>query len=102
MDTLKDATNTWLDQFKEVSQHFQLDAKAYGFGVKLKIGDAPSHPIRRLNLLLAKFQEKLPPFTFWHGRKTPAFIIDEANELRALLNDPHGHDAIHNFFKWLP
>ena len=101
MDTLKDATNSWLDQFKEVAQHFQLDAKVYGFEVKVKIEGPSSYPIRRLNDLLSKFEEKLPHFTFWHGRKIPVFIIDEANELRALLKDPHGHDAIHNFFKWL-
>ena len=97
VDTLKDATNSWLDQFKQVAQHFQLDAKVYGFEVKVKIEGLSSHPIRRLNDLLSKFKEKLPHFTFWHGRKIPVFIIDEANELRALLKDPHEHNAIHNF-----
>ena len=90
VDTLKDATNSWLDQFKEVAQHFQLDAKVYRFEVKVKIEGPSSHPIRRLNELLSKFEEKLPHFTFWHGRKIPVFIIDEANELRALLKDHMG------------
>ena len=79
VDSLKDATNSWLDQFKEVAQHFQLDAKVYGFEVKMKIEGPSSHPIRRLNGLLSKFQEKLPHFTFWQGSKIPVFIIDEAN-----------------------
>ena len=61
VDTLKDATNSWLDQFKELGQHFELDAKAYGFEVKMKIGDPSLHPIRRLNHLLLKFQENCHP-----------------------------------------
>lgn len=28
-------------------------------------------------------------------------IINEANELRALLNQPGGQDALHNLFKWM-
>ena len=33
--------------------------------------------------------------------KAPVFIVDEANELNALTEQPDGHDALHNFFKWL-
>ena len=41
------------------------------------------------------------PQTFWHRTKAPVFIDDEANELNALTEQPDGHDALHNFFKWL-
>ena len=53
----------------------------------------------RLNDLLHSLQSKLPSYTYRHGAKAPVFIIDEANELRSLLKDVAGHDALHNFFK---
>jgi len=58
-------------------------------------------PIAKLNDLLGVFDGKLPPCTFWHGTKAPVFIIEEANELNKLTEQPDGHDALHNFFKWL-
>ena len=43
-----------------------------------------------------------PPRTLWHGTKAPVFINDEANQLNKLTEQPvSGHDALHNFFKWL-
>ena len=51
------------------------------------IPDENVPPMKKLNDLLHSFEEKLPPYTFWHGEKAPLFIVDEANELRALTKD---------------
>ena len=45
VDTLKEATNSWLEQFKEAAQHFKLDAKAYGFEVEVTTEGSSLHPI---------------------------------------------------------
>ena len=39
--------------------------------------------------------------SFEAKEKAPLFIIDKANELRALSKDPDGSEALHNLFKWL-
>ena len=45
VDTLKEATNSWLEQFKEAVQHFKLDAKAYGFEIKVTTEGSSLHPL---------------------------------------------------------
>jgi len=63
-----------------------------------------SRLLQKLNDLLWVFDGKLSPpphRTFWHGTKAPVFIIDEANELNKLTEQPDGHNALQNFFKWL-
>ena len=45
VDTLKEATNSWLEQFKEAAQHFKLDAKAYGFEVEVTTEGSSLHAI---------------------------------------------------------
>ena len=99
--TLQNKFNPWLDQFKDFASHFKLDAGAYGFNLAISMEGKSKPPIAKLNDLLGVFDGKLPPCTFWHGTKAPVFIIDEANELNKLTEQPDGHDALHNFFKWL-
>ena len=97
--TLQKATNSWLDKFTEAAEHFKLDTEAYGFKIKIELQQSRySSPLTRLGQLLI---EKLPPYTFWWGSKPPVLIIDKGNELRAMLKDQYGEDALHNFFKWL-
>ena len=55
----------------------------------------------KLNYLFHKISAKLPHHTFWGRHQTPIFVIDEANELKALTADPEGHTALINLFKWL-
>ena len=101
VSTLEDKGNTWLQQFKKAAQYFKLDAKAYGFELSFGVAAEEVPPITKLNKLLQIFEDKLPPYTYWYGEKAPVLIIDEANELRALLKDPDGNEAVHNLFKWL-
>ena len=101
VDKMKEAHNPWLDQFIAAAKYFSLDCEMYRFKVKLGIKQTQAHPMSKLNALLAEMQKKLPPYTFWWGQKPPVFIIDEANELRTLVNQPNGEDALHNFLKWL-
>ena len=99
--TLKERTNSWLEQFVEAAEHCRLDAELYGFKLNLSIENpANASPIARLNTLLSSMQKNLPPYTFWYGTKLPVFIIDEANELRAITKDPNGQAALHNLLKW--
>ena len=44
----------------------------------------------KLDLLFQKISAKLPPCTFWGKVQLPIFVIDEANELSALIKDPDG------------
>ena len=99
--TLEDKGNTWFKQFKKAAQYFKLNAKGYGFQLSIGVAGQEIPPIVKLNKLLHLFEAKLPPHTFWHGAKAPLFIIDEANELRALSKDPNGNEALHNLFKCL-
>ena len=101
VSTLADEGNSWLQQFRDAVKRFKLDAKGYGFEVSLGVVQDDVPPIRKLNDLLHLFEKKLIPHTFWYGEKAPLFIIDEANELRALTKEDDGNAALHNFFKWL-
>ena len=57
VQTLKEQTNSWLDQFVETARHFDLDAELYGFKVKLKIEQPSAPPIAKLNNLLSNLQK---------------------------------------------
>ena len=85
--TLEARLNSWWKQFIKTSERFQLDTST--LGVDVKISAQPLHssqcPVARLNDLLNTFALHLPSSTFWHCIPKPVFIIDEANELGALL-----------------
>lgn len=99
---LRDATNSWLQQFCKAAEYYSFDVGAYGFSAKLEIHQRPhSSPLTRLSDLLEQIEKKLPPYTFWRGTKAPILIIDEASELRALLKDSEGKYALHNLLKWV-
>ena len=85
VQTLREKTNSWLEQFLETPRHFNLDAELYNFSVKLKI-DQPSAPsLAKLNNMSSNLQKKLPLNTFWHGTKVLVFIIEKLTSYRDLL-----------------
>lgn len=58
--TLRDATNSWLDQFVKACEHFKLNAEIYDFKIKLEVQESPyASPLTRLSKLPA-----LLPFVF--------------------------------------
>ena len=92
----------WLQQFKEAAKTFNLNASAYGFGLKISRSEGvAASPINRLDLLFERISAKIPPHTFWGKLQIPIFVINEANKLSALTKDPSSQDAILNLFKWL-
>ena len=101
VSTLEKEGSTWMEEFKDAAKHFQLDAKGYSFHLTAGIRREMESPIIRLNNLLHSFESKLPHYTFWYGARAPVVIVDEANELAALIGDDEGDKALHNFFKWL-
>ena len=75
-----------------------LRAKRRALQINGKNQPTYSTPIARLNSLLHGLQKILPLFTNLYGTKASILIIDEANELCALLNDPDGKNALHNSY----
>jgi len=102
VDTLTAKFTSWMGQIWQAAERLQLDGSVYGLDVKFNIDfGSKMTPMSRLNRLLEMIGNRLPPRSFWHGRQTPILVIDEANELNALVKDPDGQDALTNIFKWL-
>ena len=91
----------WLKSFIKTTKTYKLDASAYGISFRLSRREETDHvtQMNKLDIFFEKMSAKLPPCTFWGKIQLPIPVIDEANELKALVKDPDGKDALMNFFK---
>lgn len=103
MDVLTPEFSTWLGSFVETCKNYSIDVTAYASdwkaGLSLALCKEQESPLIRLNHLLKLVGERLPPYSFWHGKLMPILIIDEANELNTLTHDSDSHTALTDLFK---
>ena len=99
---MEEHLDSWLRQQFKAARKYRLNASAYGLNFRLERIEGKDLPVlTKLDLLFQKISARLPPRNFWGKVQLPIFVIDEANELSALMKDPDGQDALINLFKWM-
>ena len=94
--------DSWLQQQYKAARKYRLNGLTYGLNFRLERIEGKDMPVlTKLDLLFQRISAKFPPRTFWGKVQLPIFVIDEANELSALMKDPDGQDALTNLFKWM-
>ena len=93
--------SSWRDRLVTVAKGMKVDLEAFGVKAGVNLGGDAPRAIDRLDKLFNEISDQLPLGNIWKGWKTPILFIDEANELKTLLEDPDGHGALLSLFKWM-
>lgn len=97
--SLEEGMTSWANRiFKAIPK--QLTAEYEGLKLEASNPSLATQPIDKLNRLFDSLSKNLPSHNVWSGAQVPILFIDEANEMRTLLKDDQGHQALQDMFKW--